>query len=44
MKSLLLLVGLITIALCNDHLNVKYRHVLHGRSELSEEVAREIYS
>jgi len=28
---------------CNLHLNVKYRDVLHGRNELTEELARQIY-
>jgi hypothetical protein len=32
------------LASCNLHLNVKYRDILHGRNELNEELAREIYT
>jgi hypothetical protein len=44
MKSFAFFVGLIILASCNLHLNVKYRDVLHGRNELTEEQARQIYS
>ena len=44
MKSFVLFVGLLILASCNLHLNVKYREVLHGRVELDEELARQIYS
>lgn len=44
MKSFILVVGLLILASCNLHLNVKYRDLLHGRAELNEETAREIYS
>jgi len=37
-------VGLIILTLCNVKLNIRYRDVLHGREELTEEMAREIYS
>jgi cathepsin H len=38
------LVGLLILASCNVHLNVKYRDVLHGRVQLTEELSRQIYS
>lgn len=44
MKSFVIFVGLIILTLCNLKLNIKYRDVLHGREELTEELAREIYS
>lgn len=43
MKILTLLV-LVGVAICNVHLNVKYRDVLYGRQAITEEIAREIYS
>jgi cathepsin H len=44
MKFIVIFVGLLILACCNLHLNVKYRDVLHGRNELTEELARQIYS
>jgi len=41
---LIFIVGLIILATANIHLNVKYRDVIHGRAELTEEIARQVYS
>jgi len=38
------ILGIVVLACCNQHLDIKYRDVLHGRSELTEEVASQIYS
>jgi cathepsin H len=45
MKILILCVGILILQVAaNVHLNVKYRDVLHGKAELTEETSRQIYS
>lgn len=44
MSKILLIAALVAVALCNIHLNVKYRNFLNGEGSFSEVTAREIYS
>jgi hypothetical protein len=44
MSKILLLSGLIALAICNIHLNIKYRDFLNGEQPFDELVAKKIYS
>lgn len=44
MSKILLISCLVALALCNLHLNIKYRNFINGESLYSEAVAREIYN
>jgi cathepsin H len=43
MSKILLLAAILAVALCNLHLNIKYRDFVNGEGVFSEAVAREIY-
>lgn len=44
MSKILLLAALVAVALCNLHLNIKYRSMLNGDSPFSQLIAKEIYN
>ena len=44
MSKILLISLLVVVALCNVHLNIKYRQFLNGEGDFSELRAREIYN
>jgi cathepsin H len=43
MSKILLLAALLAVALCNLHLNIKYRNFVNGEGLFSEATARQIY-
>jgi cathepsin H len=44
MSKILLLTALLAVALCNIHLNIKYRSFINGEGLFSESTAKEIYN
>lgn len=44
MSKILLISALLAVALCNMHLNIKYRDFLNGEGLFSQETAKEIYA
>lgn len=44
MSKILLLCGLLALALCNIHLNIKYRDFLNGEQSLDELLVKKIYA
>ena len=44
MSKILLLSALVALALCNVHLNIKYRSFLNGEGLFSEVTAKQIYN